>query len=85
VGKLGELFRQCFPKIGCLRCGNETFYVLPATREGFWAPLASKPHFLDVVTRACTRCGHIERHLTEQLEQAQKPIPITEAPKADAP
>ena len=83
MGHLGELFRTCFPKVGCLRCGNEEFYLLPATREGFWTQLASRPHFLPVVTLACTRCGHIERHLAETLENAEKPIPITEVAKAD--
>ena len=80
VDHLGKLFRLSFPDVGCLRCGNGDFFILPATREGFWAQQASRPTFLQVVTLACTRCGHIERHLTEQLEQASKPIPI-DAPK----
>jgi predicted nucleic-acid-binding Zn-ribbon protein len=61
-----------------LRCGNEEFYLLPATREGFWTELASRPHFLQVTALACTRCGYIERHLTDTLEKAEKPIPITD-------
>ena len=77
TGHLGELFRKCFPKVGCLRCGNEEFYLLPATREGFWTELASRPHFLQVTMLACTRCGYIERHLTETLEAAEKPILIS--------
>jgi hypothetical protein len=76
VDRLGELFRKSFPDVGCLRCGNEEFFILPATREGFWTQLASRPTFLQVVTLACTRCGYIERHLTEQLERASKPIEI---------
>ena len=74
---LRELFRESFPDVGCLRCGNGEFYILPATREGFWTQQASRPMFLQVVTLACTRCGHIERHLTEQLEKTAKPIEIT--------
>jgi predicted nucleic-acid-binding Zn-ribbon protein len=77
VGHLRELFRSSFPNVGCLRCGNGEFYILPATREGFWTELSSRPTFLNVVTLACTRCGHIERHLTDQLEKASKPIEIT--------
>jgi len=76
VDRLGKLFRTSFPDVGCLRCGNGDFFILPATREGFWTQQASRPIFLQVVTLACTRCGHIERHLTEQLEQAAKPIEI---------
>jgi predicted nucleic-acid-binding Zn-ribbon protein len=79
VDRLGKLFRQSFPNVGCLRCGNGEFYILPATREGFYTSLASRPEFLPVVTLACTRCGHIERHLTESLEQASKPIEITKS------
>jgi predicted nucleic-acid-binding Zn-ribbon protein len=80
TARLGELFRKSFPDVGCLRCGNSDFYVLPATREGFWTQYASRPTFLEVVTLACTRCGHIERHLTEQLEKAAKPIEIRKSP-----
>jgi hypothetical protein len=76
VERLGDLFRRSFPDVGCLRCGHGEFFILPATREEFWAELVSKPTFLRVVTLACTRCAHIERHLTEQLEQASKPIEI---------
>jgi hypothetical protein len=83
IDSLGELFRQSFPDVGCLRCGNGDFYLLPATREAFWAPLASRPHFLEVVTLACTRCGHIERHLKDQLTKAEKPIPTSKTSKAE--
>ena len=79
VDYLGKLFRKSFPDVGCLRCGHDEFFILPATREEFWTQLASRPTFLQVVTLACTRCGHIERHLTEQLEKASKPIEITKS------
>ena len=79
IDELGELFKRSFPDVGCLRCGNGDFFLLPATREGFWTQLASRPKFLQVVTLACTRCGHIERHLTETLEKASKPIEITKS------
>jgi hypothetical protein len=77
VERLGDLFRKSFPDVGCLPCGHGEFFILPATREDFWTDLASGPIYLQVVTLAGTRCGHIERRLTECLEQASKPIEIT--------
>jgi predicted nucleic-acid-binding Zn-ribbon protein len=79
VEHLGKLFRKSFPDVGCLRCGNDEFFILPATREEFWPQSASRPTFLQVTTLACTRCGYIEQHLTEQLEKASKPIEITKS------
>ena len=74
---LGELFHKFFPNVGCLRCGNEDFYILPATREGFQldANVALDPPFFRGHIGIPTRCGHIERHLTEQLRKTPtKPI-----------
>jgi hypothetical protein len=50
-----------------------------------WTPQAPRPAFLQVVTLACTRCGHIERQLSEQLEKSAKPIEITVSKVIDFP
>ena len=75
VDDLVKLFKKSFPDIGCLRCGHKTFFILPATRQPFRTDdLASSPQSLPVITLACTRCGHIEQHLSDTLEDASKPI-----------
>lgn len=72
---LVKLFKESFPDIHCLRCGYNSFHVLPATRQNFMLgePVGS-PTLLPVTTIACTRCGHIEQHLSEKLRDT--PIPI---------
>ncbi len=45
TGHSGQVFRCSFPDVGCLRCGDGEFYILPATREGFWAQNAPRPNF----------------------------------------
>ncbi|MGD1038363.1 MAG: hypothetical protein ABR878_14535 [Roseiarcus sp.] len=75
VDDLVGLFKKSFPDIHCLRCGYQSFYILPATRQTFMmGDPALSPTLLPVITLACRRCGHIEQHLSEQL--SDKPIPI---------
>jgi hypothetical protein len=82
-GRLAELVNSSFPNLRCLRCGNDRFYV---TDDPAAASLKEARHLLGiatvpenalgaVVTLACRRCGHIEQHLTDLLQQAQKPVP----------
>ncbi len=80
VDSLAKLFRESFPDVRCLRCGHTEFFILPAVRQSFMmGDPALKPTLLPVVTLACTRCGHIEQHLSERLEDASKPIEIEKA------
>ena len=80
VESLAELFKQSFPDVRCLRCGHGDFYILPASRQTFMmGEPALRPTLLPVVTLACTRCGHIEQHLSEQLRNAPKPIDVEKA------
>ncbi len=75
VDELAELFKESFPDIRCLRCGHSDFYILPATRQTFMmGEHALSPKLLPVITLACTRCGRIEQHLSDQLRDAAKPI-----------
>jgi ribosomal protein L37E len=72
---LVKLFKRSFPDIRCLRCGYQSFNVLPATRQTFRTDdLASAPQSLPVITLACARCGHIEQHLSDRL--GDSPIQI---------
>jgi hypothetical protein len=81
-GRLAELVNTSFPNLRCLRCGNDRFYVtddpavasLKEARQLLGIPTV--PDALGpVVILACRRCGHIEQHLTDLLQQAQKPVP----------
>ena len=77
VGGLAELFKESFPDIHCLRCGHGDFYILPSSRQTFMmGEAALSPTLLPVITLACTRCGHIEQHLSDPLREASKPIEI---------
>ena len=81
--KLTRLVNESFPELRCLRCGNDQFYVTddPATaslkevRLLLGMPTVSADALGPVVTLACRRCGHIEQHLTDLLQQAGKPLP----------
>jgi ribosomal protein L37E len=69
------LVKKSFPDIHCLRCGYSNFHILPATQQTFMlGEPAQAPRLLPVVTLACTRCGHIEQHLSEKLRES--PIPL---------
>jgi Zn ribbon nucleic-acid-binding protein len=75
IDELAELFKESFPNVHCLRCGHGDFYILPAARQTFMmSEPALSPKLLPVITLACTRCGHIEQHLSDQLRDAAKPI-----------
>ena len=77
VNDLAELFKKSFPDVRCLRCGHGDFFILPASRQTFMmGEPALRPKLLPVITLACTRCGHIEQHLSEPLQDAAKPIEI---------
>lgn len=85
-----ELIRQSFPDIRCLRCGFDEFYVdtdvdaLGTGKPGGKSILRlhnlikeGEPTLaarFPVVTLACTRCGHIENHITSILMEAEKPL-----------
>ena len=80
--KLAKLVNASFPALRCLRCGNEQFYVTddPAAssvkeaRRLLGLPDEAAGSLGPVVTLACRRCGHVEQHLTDLLQKAQKPI-----------
>ena len=76
VDALAELFKESFPDVHCLRCGHSEFYILPAVRQTFMMGESPSPRLLPVITLACTRCGHIEQHLSETLRSASKPINV---------
>ncbi|BBU60085.1 hypothetical protein MSC49_00200 [Methylosinus sp. C49] len=63
-----------FPKLRCLRCGSESFYLI-ASRIFEAAQRPSLGAFNgDAVDLVCQRCGMIERHLWKILRDAAKPI-----------
>ena len=81
--ELAALVKASFPDIRCLRCGHDILYIvsesggaLPGyfSRSLFGSPVMDPNHPL--LTLACTRCGHLEQHLTGVLRTAKKPIPI---------
>lgn len=75
IDELAELFKESFPDAHCIRCGNGDFYILPAARQKFMmGEPALAPRLLGVVALACTRCGCVEQHLSDQLREAAKPI-----------
>ena len=81
-GTLADLVNASFPELRCLRCGNDQFYVTddPAAagvkeaRRLLGLPEESENSLGPVVTLACRRCGHVEQHLTDLLQNAPKPI-----------
>ena len=81
--QLADLVNTSFPDLHCLRCGNDQFYVTddPATaslkevRLLLGMPTVSDNPLGPVVTLACRRCGYIEQHLTDLLQEAEKPLP----------
>ena len=81
LDELVKLFRKSFPDIRCLRCGYQSFNILPATRQPFRTnDLASAPASLPVITLACARCGHIEQHLSDRLSETAIPIDVEKSP-----
>lgn len=64
-----------FPKLKCLRCGSESFYLIGPSR---FFKATQHPSFGEfdgeVVDLVCQRCGMIERHLWKILRDAAKPI-----------
>ncbi len=77
IDDLVKLFKESFPDVHCLRCGHDGFYILPAIQQAFLvADPAISTTLLPVITLACTRCGHIEQHLSQALRGARKPIEI---------
>ena len=83
VDRLAKLVNASFPDLRCLRCGSDQFYVtddpstasLKEVRLLLGMPTVSDDALGAVVTLACRRCGHIEQHLTDLLQQAKKPLP----------
>jgi hypothetical protein len=79
--ELDKLFKESFPDIGCLRCENDEFYILPSTRQTIVSPDGlSAIATIPIMTVACTRCGHIEQHLIPTLRDAAKPIALDGSP-----
>jgi ribosomal protein L37E len=69
------LVKESFPDIHCLRCGYTSFHILrPTQQSSVLGEAAVEPILLPVVTLACRRCGHIEQHLSDKLQN--RPIPI---------
>ena len=73
--ELAGLVKSSFPDLRCLRCGHDQFYLADQGIDGFLLlhSIINDP-LKPVVTLACTRCGHLEQHLTGLLRQANKPI-----------
>jgi hypothetical protein len=73
---LAGLVKASFPDLRCLRCGHDQFYLADQGIDGFLLlqSIVDDP-LKPVVTLACTRCGHLEQHLTGLLRKASKPIP----------
>uniref|UniRef100_Q07HD8 Uncharacterized protein n=1 Tax=Rhodopseudomonas palustris (strain BisA53) TaxID=316055 RepID=Q07HD8_RHOP5 len=75
--ELAGLVKASFPDLRCLRCGHDQFFL--DDQGGIDGMLLLHSIINDplrpVVTLACTRCGHLEQHLTGLLRQAAKPIP----------
>lgn len=77
------LFDEAFPKLACLRCGNEKFF-LEGSASTFdtvrTALMAVGRRDVDAATMKqrydliCSRCGFVEQPRVEELLQAKKPI-----------
>jgi predicted nucleic-acid-binding Zn-ribbon protein len=82
--RLADLVNESFPKLSCLRCGNDQFYL---TDDPTLASLKEVRTLLGLATDdegdspgpvailACRRCGYVEQHLTDVLQKADKPLP----------
>lgn len=80
--ELASLVKASFPNIMCLRCQNDEFYVSDQVSFGNEHVFTNNSPEVrkvgsptsNVITLACTRCGHIEQHLKGILVLAAKPI-----------
>jgi predicted nucleic-acid-binding Zn-ribbon protein len=82
--RLADLVSASFPNLSCLRCGHDQFYL---TDDPAAASLKEVRSLLGlaisgddgapgpVAILACRRCGYVEQHLTDVLQQAEKPLP----------
>lgn len=79
LNDLVDLVNQAFPRLSCLRCANEQFFLVKSTsvvRLGLIKlpdDAMPKGHF-DIIELICRRCGYIERHEIATLKNAAKPI-----------
>jgi predicted nucleic-acid-binding Zn-ribbon protein len=79
--ELAGLVRASFPDIRCLRCGYDQFYsglnryTLARRELGITGLVSYIGDDHEILTLACTRCGHLEHHMLKVLEGAKKPIP----------
>jgi hypothetical protein len=84
--ELKKLVKTRFPHLRCLRCGNEHFYLtsdvdaLGTGTPGSHSRISFHTLLSDpenpVITLACTRCGHLEHHMTGILRNAPEPIVV---------
>jgi predicted nucleic-acid-binding Zn-ribbon protein len=79
--ELAGLVKTSFPDIRCLRCGHDEFYsglneyTLRRRDPDSGRHIAYIGDDHEVLTLACTRCGHLEHHMLDVLQSAHKPIP----------
>jgi hypothetical protein len=60
------LLSTVFPDVKCLRCAHDKFYLLDSPSQSLPSgPLTDERR--PILRLACTRCGHIEDHLTGVL------------------
>jgi predicted nucleic-acid-binding Zn-ribbon protein len=82
--RVADLVNESFPKLSCLRCRNDQFYL---TDDPTYAGLKEVRTLLGLATGTdedspgpvailvCRRCGYVEQHLTDVLQKADKPLP----------
>ncbi|KIZ44005.1 MULTISPECIES: hypothetical protein [Rhodopseudomonas] len=86
--RLADLINESFPKLSCLRCGHDQFFLtddpaaasLKEVRLLLGMPSTQADDALGAVaTLVCRRCGLVEQHLTDVLKDAVKPLPVPKA------
>ena len=77
---LRELVRDAFPDLRCLRCGSDDFYLKGMLDNlGTGQFVQGKPQSPDrdyesVLRLVCQRCGFVEHHSVQILQESDKPI-----------
>jgi len=83
--RLADLVNESFPKLSCLRCGHDQFFLtddpaaasLKEVRQLLGMPTTTADAAIGAVaTLVCRRCGLVEQHLTDVLQSAAKPLPM---------
>jgi predicted nucleic-acid-binding Zn-ribbon protein len=77
---LRDLVREAFPDLRCLRCGSDDFFLkgmLDNLGTGEFIegkPLSSTQDYEQALRLVCQRCGFVEHHSVQVLQDAAKPI-----------